>query len=122
MPKIPGLSVASVSKVFSQAKESALDSLRLLENLEKETKSQILAATKKVWLPGAEERRKLTNERILTSLTKLGLATREEVETLEARIAALEAKLSALQPAKTETKAEKKSTARGLSETTTQPT
>ncbi len=86
-------------KVFNQAKESALDSLKILESLEKETKSQIMAAAQAavntLKIPNSEERRKMTNDKIVASLKKIGLATQEQVETLEARIAQLESKLAA---------------------------
>jgi len=74
----------TVSKVLSQAKES----LKVLEALEKETLSQIKNAKNLVKMPN-------TNERILSSLRKLGVATQAEVDELKARIEALEGQASA---------------------------
>lgn len=51
-------------------------------------------------IPNAEERARMTNEKIVSSLKKIGIATREEVETLEARVAALEGELNE-RPART---------------------
>lgn len=44
-----------------------------------------------------QNRKELTNKRILGSLRKLGVATRSELKELESRIAKLESKLEALQ-------------------------
>ncbi len=76
----------TVSKVLSQAKES----LKVLEALEKETIAQIKNVKNNIKLPSAEERKKLTNDKIVSSLKKLGIATQSEVEELKARIATLE--------------------------------
>ncbi len=76
----------TVSKVLNQAKES----LKVLEALEKETIAQIKNVKNNIKLPSAEERKKLTNDKIVSSLKKLGIATQSEVEELKARIATLE--------------------------------
>ncbi len=76
----------TVSKVLSQAKES----LKVLEALEKETIAQIKNVKNNIKIPSAEERKKLTNDKIVSSLKKLGIATQSEVEELKARIATLE--------------------------------
>lgn len=80
----------TVSKVLSQAKES----LKVLESLEKEALAQIKSAAGSVKIPNAEERKRLTNDKILSSLKKLGVATQVEVDELNSRIAGLEAKLA----------------------------
>ena len=77
-----------VSEVFTQAKES----LKLFEALEKET---IRKAKKLVRIPPAAERRKLTNDKILASLKKMGVATQDELNSLLLRIEKLEAALAA---------------------------
>jgi hypothetical protein len=76
-----------VAQVFNQAKES----LKILETLEKETLAKARSFVK---IPTSAERRRLTNDRILNSLKKLGVATRSEVDTLEERIQKLESALN----------------------------
>lgn len=66
-----------VSKIIEQAK----DPKRLLE----------LAK-----LPSLDDRRKLTNERILASLKRVGVATQSEVDSLKEEIQALRSELRAL--------------------------
>jgi BMFP domain-containing protein YqiC len=61
-------------------------------------------------IPNAEERARLTNEKIVSSLKKIGIATREEMETLEARVAQLETELAELRAAKAAKKSSTKST------------
>ena len=78
-----------MSKVFNQAKVS----LRVLETLEKETLAKARGFVK---LPSAEDRKRLTNERILASLKKMGVATQEEVETLRAEVQSLRAEVATL--------------------------
>jgi polyhydroxyalkanoate synthesis regulator phasin len=51
-------------------------------------------------IPNAEERARMTNEKIVGSLKKIGIATREEVEALEERVEALERELEELRSAK----------------------
>ncbi len=76
-----------VSQVLSHAKES----LKLLETLEKET---LARAKKFVSSPLSQSRRNFTNEKILNSLKKLGVASQDEVNRLKTRIERLEAQLS----------------------------
>jgi polyhydroxyalkanoate synthesis regulator phasin len=82
---------ARVSKVIDQARNQAIESFKLLEALEKEAVSK---AKTLVSLPNSAARKKLTNDRILRSLKKLGVATQSEVSTLEARITKLESLLA----------------------------
>lgn len=81
----------NVSRVFSQARES----LKLLETLEKET---IAKARSFVKFPKGVVRTKkvsrTTNDKILIGLKKIGVASRDEVESLRLRIEKLEAALS----------------------------
>ena len=60
-------------------------------------------------IPNAEERARLTNEKIVNSLKKIGIATREEMETLEARVAQLETELTDLRATKAAKKTATKS-------------
>lgn len=76
----------TVTKVLSQAKES----LKVLEALEKEALAQI----KNFKIPSAAERKRLTNETILASLKKIGVATQTEVDELRSRIESLEAQIA----------------------------
>lgn len=73
-----------VTQVFNQARES----LKLLESLEKETLAKARSFIK---IPLPTDHRRLTNERILASLKKLGVATHSEVTQLKARVEKLEA-------------------------------
>jgi hypothetical protein len=75
-----------VSQVLSHAKES----LKLLETLEKET---LARARKFVSAPLSQSRRNLTNDKILCSLKKLGVASQDEVNRLKTRIERLESEL-----------------------------
>jgi hypothetical protein len=79
-----------VSKVITQAKES----LRILETLEKETLAKAKSFVN-VKIPSAADGRRLTNDKILTSLRRLGVATQSEVDTLRARVEKLEGDLAA---------------------------
>lgn len=72
--------------MLSQAKES----LKLLGTLEKEA---VAKARKLVKLPSAAERKKLTNEKILSGLKKLGVATQGELEELQTKVQKLETEL-----------------------------
>lgn len=81
-----------VNQVFSQARES----LKVLETIEKETLEK---AKRFVRIPEAEVRKRLSNDKILTSLKKIGVATRSEVNNLESRLEALESQLRELSAA-----------------------
>lgn len=70
-------------ELIQQTKES----LKILSIFEKETVAKVGNYIK---IPNAAERKRLTNQRILSSLQKIGVATHEEVEVLEAKIARLE--------------------------------
>jgi polyhydroxyalkanoate synthesis regulator phasin len=78
----------SVGKVINQAKQS----LKILEALEKETfkKAKTFASA----IPTSDDAKKLTNDKIISSLRKLGVPTQSEVDALRARIEKLEAQLS----------------------------
>lgn len=95
--------VSSVNKVIQQAKAS----LKLLETLEKQT---IQRARTFVKNPLPKHRKRLTNEKILTSLRSLGIASRQEVRELAERVQKLEA-LVAAAPAQAPSTSTKKSRA-----------
>jgi polyhydroxyalkanoate synthesis regulator phasin len=78
-----------VSKILGQAK----DSLKVLEALEKEALAKAKGFVK---IPARETRKKLTNDKILASLRKLGVATQSEVDALKQRVKTLESALSKL--------------------------
>jgi hypothetical protein len=78
-----------VNKVIDQARQS----LKILESLEKETFAR---AREFVRIPLSGDPKKLTNDKILASLKKLGVAPQAEVDALRLRIEKLEA-LIALQ-------------------------
>ena len=84
MKKSASKTKQKVSEVFNQAKES----LKLFETLERET---IKKAKKLMHIPPAAERRKLTNDKILAGLKKVGVATQDELNSLLLRIEKLEA-------------------------------
>jgi hypothetical protein len=75
-----------VTDFFHQAK----DSLKILETFEKET---IAKAKSFVKIPNSTERKRMTNERILAGLKKIGVATQEEVNALKVKVQRLEATL-----------------------------
>lgn len=75
-----------VTQAINQAKES----LKVLETLEKETLAKAKSFVK---IPSAAERKRLTNDRILSSLRKLGVATQSEVEALEQKLHKIESSL-----------------------------
>lgn len=86
-----------VARVFNQAK----DSLKLLETLEKET---ITKARSFMKIPSASETRRMTNEHILASLRRIGVADASQVAALEKRVSELESQVAALSaPKKTRT-------------------
>ena len=60
-----------VNKVINQAKEQAKQSLKILETLEKET---LAKAKEFVKIPIPSDPKKMTNDEILASLRKIGLA------------------------------------------------
>ena len=76
-----------VNKVIDQARQS----LKILETLEKETFAK---AKEFVKIPIYSDSKKLTNEKILSSLRKIGLATQSEVDSLRLRVEKLEAQLA----------------------------
>ena len=82
---------SGVSKVLDQARES----LKLLDALEKETleKAKIFVRNPLQ----AERRKKASNEKILSKLSAIGIATRSEVKSLENQILDLNQKLEILQ-------------------------
>ncbi|MGZ3699526.1 MAG: hypothetical protein ACXWP5_15385, partial [Bdellovibrionota bacterium] len=69
----------TVSNVFNQARNQAKESLKLLEAFEKETLKKARTFVK---IPNASSRAKLTNEKILSSLSRLGVASQAEVTEL----------------------------------------
>jgi polyhydroxyalkanoate synthesis regulator phasin len=77
-----------VSKVINQAKES----LKILETLERETLAKAKSFVK---IPSAADGRRLTNDKILASLRRLGVAAQSEVDALRARVEKLEGDLAA---------------------------
>jgi tRNA(Ile)-lysidine synthase TilS/MesJ len=76
-----------VNKVIDQAKQS----FKLLEALEKETFAR---AKEFVKIPIYGDPKKMTNEKILASLRKIGLASQAEVDSLRLRVEKLEAQLT----------------------------
>ena len=80
---------SKVSQVWNQARES----LKLLETLEKETFAKARTFVKN---PIPKNRKARTNERILTSLQSIGVASRTEVAALESKIETLQNELTAL--------------------------
>jgi hypothetical protein len=88
-PSSSGSSVSKVSKMFQQARES----LKLLETLEKETLAKAKLFVRK---PLRFDRRKQTNDRILSSLKGIGVATRAEVEALELKVEQLSQELASI--------------------------
>lgn len=74
-----------VTQVLSQARES----------LEAFEKGALAKAKSFVKFPNSADRKRLRNDRILSSLRKLGVATQQEVDSLNAKIEKLE---SAVRP------------------------
>jgi len=66
-----------IDKIVAQAKES----IKILESFQKEGLAKALAM-----LPTKDEAKRITNEKIVASLRKMGLATRGEVRELEKKI------------------------------------
>lgn len=77
----------SVSSKITQILSQARESLRILRILENET---LLKAKRLVKLPKATERKKLKNDRILSSLKKVGVATRADLLELYEKVQMLE--------------------------------
>jgi hypothetical protein len=80
------MSKEKLDKLVSQAK----DSLKILEALQKEG---VARARSLMHLPSKDLAKQLTNEKIIASLKKLGLATRSEVRDLEKRVEELASEL-----------------------------
>jgi polyhydroxyalkanoate synthesis regulator phasin len=79
-----------VGKVIKQAKQS----LKILETLEKETFAKAKTFASMIPSGGSDAAKKMTNDKILSSLRKLGVPTQAEVDALRARIEKLEAELT----------------------------
>ena len=73
-------------KLLAQAKES----VKVLETLQKEGVARARAV---LHMPTKELAQSLTNERVVATLKKLGLATRTEVRDLEKRVEELASEL-----------------------------
>ncbi len=86
LPGMPAMK-KRVNKVIDQAKQS----LKILETLEKETISK---ARNFIKIPISGDPRKLTNDKILASLRKLGVSSQTEVDSLRMRVEKLEAQLA----------------------------
>ncbi|MGE4232223.1 MAG: hypothetical protein AB7F43_02740 [Bacteriovoracia bacterium] len=84
MPKTPDILKEKFEKLLDQAKES----VKVLETLQKEGISKVISI-----LPSPDDTKKMTNEKIVSSLRKLGLATRSEVEELEKKVENLASEL-----------------------------
>jgi hypothetical protein len=76
----------TIEQVISQAR----DSMKVLGTLERQTLAKAKSFVK---IPSAKERRRLTNDRILSGLKRLGVATQAEVDTLNGKVRALEASI-----------------------------
>ena len=76
-----------MNKVIDQAKQS----FKILETLEKET---LAKAKEFVKIPIYGDPKKMTNDKILASLRKIGLASQSEVDSLRLRVEKLEAQLA----------------------------
>lgn len=72
-----------VTQVLNQAKES----FKILEGLDKSSLSKALHF---VGIPSSAERKRMTNEKILSHLKKLGLATQSELTELQIKVEALQ--------------------------------
>jgi len=80
-----------VNKVIDEAKRQAKQSLKILESIEKET---LAKAKNFVKIPVPGDPKKMTNDKILASLRKIGVAAESDVESLRLRIEKLEAQLA----------------------------
>ena len=73
----------TIDRILSQAKES----IKLLETLQKEAISRAKSMIE------SGEARKITNQKIVSSLKKMGLATQAEVRELERKVEDLASEL-----------------------------
>ena len=64
-------------KLLSQAKES----VKVLETLQKEGLARVIAA-----IPSKDEAQKITTDKIVSALKKLGFATQEDLQNLEQKV------------------------------------
>jgi small-conductance mechanosensitive channel len=76
----------ALDKILAQAKES----VKVLEALQKEGMAR---ARSMMHLPSKDQAQKMTNDKIVASLRKLGLATRSEVRDLEKKVEELASEL-----------------------------
>jgi hypothetical protein len=91
---------------FSKAFNQAIESVRVLRVLEKET---LAKARSFVRVPSAKERRSMTNERILKQLQKVGVASQAELEVLRQQVHKLQMELAQLREMPKKAKAKTKS-------------
>ena len=80
-----------VMNLIQQAADSlkiAKNSLKQFQDLPKETLAKAKSMAK---VPNMAEQKRLTNERILTGLRKMGVATQGDVDALESKIRKIEA-------------------------------
>jgi polyhydroxyalkanoate synthesis regulator phasin len=78
-----------MTQVFNQAKES----LKLFETFEKETLAKAKTFVK---IPISGNPKTITNDKILTSLKKIGVCTQSELESLRLRIEKLEGEIASM--------------------------
>jgi hypothetical protein len=71
-------------KLIAQAK----DSVKVLETLQKEGLARVLAA-----IPSKEEAQKITNDKIVSALKRMGFATQDDLHNLEQKIEELATEL-----------------------------
>jgi BMFP domain-containing protein YqiC len=83
-----------ITEVKRQAKQQAKQSLKIFESIERDTFAK--AKTFASILPSSDDAKKMTNDKILSSLKKLGVPTQAEVSALRARVEKLEAELALL--------------------------
>ena len=76
----------ALDKFLSQAK----DSVKILETFQKEAMTKAMGA---IHLPDTGEAKRITNEKIVAGLKKMGLATQSEVRDLEKKVEALASEL-----------------------------
>lgn len=93
-----------------------LQTINRAKELAKQAKETIQSVRLPV-LPRATERKKATNDKILESLQKVGVATDDEVKSLEARVTALEAKVRLLAAEKAVATPKKKTSAKATEKT-----
>jgi polyhydroxyalkanoate synthesis regulator phasin len=84
-----------MSKTTNKTTEHLTNQFNSLLKTAKLSVSALRASELGKKLPDPEETFHIANEKLVASLKKLGLATREEVESLEARVAKLEEQLAA---------------------------